>query len=405
MANTLITADMIAKEALMHFKNQLGFTSGANRQYDSQFAKKGAKVGNSIQIRQPQVFEAKDGKVAVIQNVTNKTLSLTLSNRKHVAFNFDSEELTLDIEQFSENYIKPAAIALANIVDSTGLELASESVYNAVGTPGTVPSDIDVYLEASQKLDEMACPVDDKRSALLSPRAQRGIVKGLSGLLSMGEVGEEQYRKGRMGYALGMDFAMAQNIDTHVVGAYTGTPLVDGASQSGSTLNIKGFGASITGCLKKGDIFTIAGVYALNPLTHKSTGSLKQFVVTADANSDGTGDMACSISPAINATATDPYRNVDALPADSAAITILGAASTSTPSNLVYHKDAFILGCADLELPRGVDMASRAVDKESGLSVRFVRQYDAGTDEWTSRLDIIFGWLVAHPEWAVRVQS
>jgi len=395
---------MIAKDALMHFKNQLGFTKGANRQYDKSFGKSGAKVGNSIKIRQPQVFEAKDGKVAVIQDATNRTISLVLSDRKHVAFNFDSEELTLSIEEFSKNYIKPASIALANKVDSTGLELA-QLIYNAVGTPATVPTDVDVYLEASQKLDEMACPSDDERSALLCPRAQRGIVKGLTGLLSMGETGEEQYRKGKMGHALGLEFSMAQNIDTHVVGAFTGTPLTDGASQIGATLNIKGFGLSITDCLKKGDVFTIAGVYSINPLTHKSTGSLKQFVVTADSASDGSGDMACPISPAIVYDQTDPFRNVSANMADGAAITIKGAASASTPTNLVYHKDAFILGCADLELPRGVDMASRAVDSESGLSIRFVRDYDAQTDEWTSRLDIIFGWLVAHPEWAVKVYS
>lgn len=401
MGNSLLNSSIIAKEGLMQFKNNLGFTAGVNRQYDDQFAKSGAKIGNTINIRVPQRFEAKSGAAVQLQSVINQTKPLVLDQREHVAFEFDTQELTLNIEKFSENYIQPAVLALANKVDVTGLKMASR-IANSVGTPGSTPTSTDIAGDALQKLQESACP-DGHRHMVVNPKAMNKIVAGSKSLFQSSEQIAEQYEKGVMGIAGGFKWRGVQNIMSHKVGPLGGAPKVNVAGQSGNSINTKGWTAAAANRLKKGDVVTFDDVYALNPLTYESTGELKQFVLTEDFDSDGGGNGAIKISPAIVLTGTT--RNVDAAPADNADVNVLGAAGTVTPLNLAYHKDAFVLGCADLYIPNNVEMASVARDKDSGLSVRFVRYYDGDNDRLISRFDILFGWMIAHEDWAVRVHG
>lgn len=403
MANTILTPSIIAKEALLEFKNQLGFTKGVNRQYDEQFANKGAKIGATINIRKPNRFDVSDGATLSNQDVIEEQTSLTLDTQKHVAFSFSSKELTLDIDSFKERYIKPASSALANKVDMDGLSVAAKNVFHSVGTPGTTPSALLTYLQAQQKLNEMGAPDDGDRTVIINPAASTSIVDGLKGLFQSSDQIAKQYEKGMMGMAAGAKWKMAQNIYTHTMGQRGGTPVVNGAGQTGSSLVTNGWTAAAASRVKAGDVFTIANVYAVNPITKQSTGSLQQFVVTADASSDGSGNATLSISPAI--VTSGPTKSVDAGPAAGAAMTFVGAVSTVTPQNLLFHKNAFVLGCADLELPGGVDMAARASDPESGLSVRFVRAYDVSTDKFISRLDVLYGWKVLRPEFACRIQG
>lgn len=401
MSNTLLSSSVIAKESLMQFKNALGFTSGANKQYSGEFAQKGAKIGSVINIRKPQRFTVADGASVVLQNVTNETIPLTLSSRKHVAFEFSTQELALSVDKFSESYITPAAIALANKVDVDGLQQA-QSIFNAVGTPGTTLSAIDSAIDAGVKLDNFGAPSGD-RTIILNAKNQAGVVKGSKGLFQSSEQIAEQYEKGVMGIAGGFKWRMGQNVYTNTVGPLGGTPVVSGASQTGASLVTSGWTASAASRLKKGDVFTIANVNAVNPLTYQTTGDLQQFVVTADVSSDGSGNATIPISPSI--VTSGATQNVDVGPANSAAITVLGAAGTVTPLNMAYHKNAFMFGSADLEMPKNTDMSAYARDEESGLSIRFVRYYDGNEDRLISRLDILYGWMIANPYWACRVQG
>lgn len=403
MANTILTPSMIAKEALMAFKNQLGFTKNINKQYSEEFAKKGAKIGSSVTIRKPPRFTVADGATLVNQDVTEESTSLSLDKQKHVAFKFSSVELTLSVDEFRKRYIDNAVIALANQVDSDGLLMAYQSTFNSVGTPGTVPSALLTYLQAQQKLNEMACPKGNKRSFHINPAASTSIVDNLKSLFQSSEQISKQYEEGYMGVAAGGKWMMSQNIYTHVTGQQGGTPLVNGGSQSGASLITDGWTASAANRLKKGDVFTIANVFAVNPVTKQSTGALQQFVVTADAASDGSGNLTASISPSI--VTSGALQTVSASPADNAAITVVGAGSVSSPQNILCHEDAFVMGCADLELPGGVDFAAVASDPESGLSMRIVRAYDISADSFPCRLDILYGHKAVRPEWACRIQG
>lgn len=412
MSNTLLNISMITKESLRVLKNQLGFSKGVNRQYDGQFAKSGAKIGSVLNIRKPVRYTVTNGAALSIQNVTDQSVALTVDQQKHVAFQFSSKELTLSIDEFSDRYIKPAVIALANKIDFDGLELAKTQVWNAVGTPGTQPSDqataLNLALSAGQKLDENACPVDDMRSIVLDPASQAAMVKGLAGLYNQQDAVGKQYEKGRMFDALGFKWKMDQNVHKHTTGAMGGSPAVAAtiSSQGATSVTFNGASNNVTGFLKAGDVISFANVYAVNPQNRQSTGSLMQFVVQEDVDTDGAGGGTIKFLPAIHSTG--PYQNVTALPQGGAAITLFGHASNYankvSPTNVAYHRDAFVLGMADLELPGGVDMADRAVDPDAGLSIRLVRAYDINNDTFPCRLDVLYGWKAVYPELACRIQ-
>jgi hypothetical protein len=326
-----------------------------------------------------------------------------MNKRKHVGFQFSSQELTLNIDEFSKRYITPAVTALANQIDVDGL-LLYKKVWNCVGAAGTLPATLAQLLSAGQKLDENGAPVDGMRSLVLNPASQASMVGALTTLYNPSEEISKQYKKGRMANAAGFEISMDQNVASHTVGALGGTPLVDGATQSGASILTKGWTSAASNRLKQGDVITFASVYAVNPQSKVSTGSLMQFVVTADFSSDGSGNGTIAISPAI--TLTGPYQNVDSLPADAAAIKTFDQVSSSggkvTPQNLAFHKDAFALVMADLEVPGGVDMASRATDPDAGLTIRLVRDYDVNNDVFPCRLDVLYGWEAIYPELACR---
>lgn len=391
---------MITKESLRILKNNLVFAKGVNRQYDDSFANKGAKIGSVINIRKPVRFTVTDGPALNLQDVTDQSIALTLDQQKHVGFQFSSKDMTLSMDEFAGRYLNPAIAALANKIDFDGLT-QYKNVYNLVGTPATTPATALVYLQAGQKMDEFAAPRDGNRYICVNPAAQATTVDGLKGLFQSGDKIASQYEMGTMGQSFGFTFKMDQNINSQTVGPLGGTPLVNGASQTGSTLATKGWTSAAASRLKKGDVFTVAGVNAVNPQTRVSTGSLQQFVVTADFSSDVSGNGSVSISPAL--TPSGAYQTVDASPADSAAITVVGNANTAYAQNVAFHKDAFVLGMADLDLPGGVEMAARASDPDSGISLRIVRAYDINSDNHPCRIDVLYGWQTVYPELACRI--
>jgi len=391
---------MITRESLRILKNELGFSKGVNRQYDDQFANSGGKIGQTINIRKPVRYTVSDGQALSLQNQTDQSVALTLDSQKHVDFQFSSKEMKLNVEEFSTRYLKPAICALSNKVDLDGLGLYKE-VYNSTGSAGTTPNTFAHLTDAGTKLSEFGTPIDDQRCIAFNPAASGSMADALKGLFQSQERIKEQYEKGLMGLAAGFRIKLDQNVRQHTVGAHGGTPVTNGASQTGASIITDGWTSGST-TLKKGDIFTIASVNSVNPQSRESTGNLQQFVVTADI-SDTTGDMTIAISPSI--TISGQYQTVDAAPGDGATITVIGTASTAYPQNLAYHKDAFVLGMADLPLPKGVDMAARAVDPDSGLSVRIVRDYDINNDTMPCRIDVLYGWKAVYPELACRIQG
>lgn len=412
MADNLITSSIITAETLRILHNESAFLGNINREYNDQFAKTGAKAGATVNVRRPVQFTVRSGATANFQDVNETPVPITIQPEFGIDWDFTDFDLTLSVDKFSERYLQPAGKRLATELD---MRIASlyKQVYNFSGTPGTTPTTALAALNAGVALDNNACPRDGNRTLALTPLSQAYMVDGLKGLFnSQQEVGK-QYRTGMMGTALGMDFQMSQNLPTHQAGPQGGTPLVNGANQgiinSGSTDNpyaattslvTNGWTAAAALRLRAGDVFTIAGVFSVNPENKQSTGLLQQFVVTADVSSDASGNLTAVISPAI--IAGGAYQNVTARPASGAAITVLtGAANTLNGQNVLFHKDAFTLVTVDMDLPRGMDMSERMVS--DGVSLRFVRGFDITNNKRLCRFDILAGYAALRPEWACRL--
>jgi hypothetical protein len=399
VANTLLTIDMITRKALEILENNLVITRNVNRQYDNSYAVEGAKIGTTLRIRLPDRALVTDGAALQVQDDNEQFTTLTVASQKHIGVNFTTAEMTMQLDDFAERVLKPRISQLAASIDAD-VANSFNSVYQSVGTPGTTPGTTAVLLAAQQKLNEAAA-VMSPRYVTVNPAANAALIEGMKGLFNPVSTISAQFKNGMFGEGiLGFnELNMSQSIKQFTTGSRSGSHTVTTtvSAQGTSTIAITGTG---TQTLKKGDVFTIANVYAVNPQTRESTGSLQQFVVTADVAASGGAYASVSISPAIY-TSSVALATVDSFPQSGAAITFLGGASTQYPQNLVYHRDAIAFATADLLMPQGVDMASRQV--HNGISMRVVRQYDINNDRMPCRIDVLYGYSVIRPQMAVRL--
>jgi len=400
MANSILTIDMITRKALEILENNLVITRNVNRQYDDSFAVEGAKIGSTLRIRLPDRALVTDGAALQVQDDNEQFTTLSVASQKHIGVNFTSAELTMQLDDFADRVLKPRISQLAASIDAD-VANAYKSIYQSVGTPGTTPSTSLVLLQAQQKLNESAA-VMQPRYATVNPAANAGLVEGMKGLFNPTDTVSRQFKNGMMGTGvLGFEEVnMSQSILNHTTGVTPVAPIVVSTmtAQGTSSLPISFTSGSPT--FKVGDVFTIANVYAVNPQTRQSTGSLQQFVVTEDLSISSTTTGTLKIAPAIY-TAGHALATVDSFPQASAGLTFLGGSATGYAQNLVYHKDAITFATADLLLPQGVDMASRAV--HNGISMRIVRQYDINNDRMPCRIDVLYGYGVIRPQMAARI--
>lgn len=392
-SNSVLTPSLISKETLVMLENNLVAAGKVNRQFENQFV----KIGSTLTVRKPNRFKVTSGPGLSIQDVVEPSVSITISNQKHVDFQFSNQELTLVIEEFSERYLKPAAAELANQLDYDVISNFT-SVFNEVGTPGTIPANFAALGAVGQRMDEGGVP-QDGRTLMLNPAAYWSLANGLTGLFVQSV--SEPALKGFLAKIANFEIYLDQNVQNQTVGAYAGTPVVNGAGQTGSSLITNGWTASISGLLNVGDVFTVAGVFAVNPKSRQSTGSLQNFVVTAAAASDGSGNSTLSIYPAI--VTSGAYQTVSNSPATGASITVKGTASTSYAQNLGFVKDAFGLVTVPLELPEGVDFKARQEYK--GISMAIIRAFDIQNYVFPCRIDILYGTTAYYPELAVRLTN
>ena len=401
MANSILTIDMITRKALEILENNLVITRNVNRQYDDSFAVSGAKIGSTLRIRLPDRALVTDGAALQVQDDAEQSTTLTVSTQKHIGVNFTTAELTLSLDDFAERVLKPRISQLASSIDAD-VANAYKAIFNTVGTPGTAPATALVLLQAQQKLNESAAGMAP-RYATVNPAANAGLVNGLSGFFNPTDTISKQFKNGMMGTGvLGFDeINMSQSIKVHTTGSRAGTILVNGAvsTQGQSTISIDGL-TGATDTVTVGDVFTIANVFAVNPQTRESTGSLQQFVVTAAQTGVSNALANMAISPPIY-TSTSALATVNSFPADNAAVTFVGTASTAYPQNMIYHKDAITFATADLVLPTGVDMAARA--NHNGISMRVVRAYDINNDRMPCRIDVLYGFSTIRPQMACRL--
>ena len=407
MANTLVTPSWVVYEVARYFVNSLRGVAQFNRSYSDEYVQAGAKVGDTVRVRLPQQYEATEGEALSLQNLYDRTVSIILNRRRHVGFAFSSSQATTDLDDIRGRYVQPAAETLANKYDQVSLADVYKSVWNAVGTLGTTPNAALTYLQARVKILDFAGP-DEGLKAVLDPLANATLASSTSTVFNPTTKIGQNWSKGQFAdEQLGIsEWYTDQNIPRFTSGATTtATPLINGASQTGSSIVSDGWGSGTT-ALVKGDIVTFAGVYAVNPLSKESTGRLQQFVLTADAT-DSTGAVTLSISPSI--VTSGALQTVTASPADNAVITYWSMtagqsqAATVSPQNLVFHPDAFASVMADLAMPNGGAKAGRVSSKQINIALRYVEQFNITTDQNLNRLDVLFGSAPIQERMACRV--
>jgi len=401
MANSLLTPTVIAREGLMQLENNLVLGANVHREYKREFV----KVGNSVTVRKPVRFTETDGATRSGQDVTEGSTTITISNRKHVSWQFTTQDLTLTIEEYSQRYVTPAAIVLANGVDSR-LAAHYKQFYHSAGTPGTTPNAFSMLGDTATKLDAGAVPDDGMRKLVLNPAARWSLANVFHNVFTP-RINEDTLRKGLLGQLAGFQVYGDQNIVAHTAGALVDDSLdVDGASQNQAysatddtgTLHVDQFSADTAGALKAGDVFTIADVYAVNPVSKVSTGALQQFTVISDVT-PASNEADVTIRPRI--ITSGAYQTVSTVPADDATITVLGVNSTSYPQNMGFYRNALALVMCPLELPRSSTFKAR-VD-HNGMSIRIVEDYDIDNDEEIIRLDVLEGSKAIYPELGARL--
>lgn len=399
MANSLLSPTVITREALRILHNESTFISNVNKQYNTRFARTGAKIGETLNIRKPNQFTVRRGRVAQVQDVNEETIPLTIQQPIGVDMKFDSRELTLTLDDFSERYIRPAVSRLTAALESDMLNYVLPRVPNAVVNSGGLA--LSDALNAKAILNNHLAPSSD-RYALMNTQQTVDVVNGTSTLFNnQTEIGR-QYREGYMGRAAGFDWFESTTAPRFFSGAGTGY-LVNGAGQVAADINKPGETMTLivdtgTGALVPGQVFTMAGVFEVNPETKDSNGKLRQFTVIS---ANATNATQLTISPAI--VPSGAKKNVTAAPADNAPLTMLTTASNNYDQGLFFHRDAFTLVTVDLEMPNGVDWKAR--ETMDGVSMRAVRDWDIINDEWVTRLDILPGYAVLEEEWAVKALS
>ncbi len=405
MANSILTPSIITKEALRILHAQSNFLTKINRQYDSRFAVNGAKIGTNLDVRLPNKFTVRTGSTYSAQDMVERKVSLPVATIKGVDCTITDTELTMSLNDFSEQFLKPAMTQLASDIEYNAMLSMYKSVPNAVGTVST-QIDYKKFQQAGQRLTENLAPSSD-RTFLLNPSSRVEFSDAVKGLFQSSSNIEDQYREGVVGRTGGFDVFENTMIPVHTTGTYGGTPLTNGATQGStgasnayvatSSIVTDGWTSGGTS-LKAGDIVTFAGCYDVHPETKVSTGVLKKFVIVSDV-SDTTGAITMTVSPGV--IAGGAYQNCSNRIADNSAITVLGTSATAYGQNLAFHKDAFTFVSADLDIPKGVDMAAR--ERFGNISMRFVRWFDGDAGEWKSRFDILHGMAALYPELACRL--
>lgn len=392
MANSPLTPTEVTREALRILHQKLNFVGSIDRQYDSRFANEGAKIGDTLKIREPNQYTVTTGKALTTQDTVETSISLQVQTQKHVGMNFSTAELTMSIDDFSKRIIDPAMSVLAANIEYDAMTMYQD-VYNSVWDSAGDLAYTDV-LDGRVLIQRGLAPTSD-RTANLNSQDMVDVIKDTKTLFNDQAQLSKQYKEGFMGRAAGFDFMENTMWPGHTTGSENGSYVVNTSTGiTSGTATITTTGGS--GTLSVGDVFTVAGVFSVHPETKVSTGELQQFVVTSAVS--GAGAWAVSPTPVTSGA----KQNITIVSAGAGkAVTVAGTASTAHRTSLIYQKEAFTFATADLLMPKGVDFARREV--LDGISLRLVRQYDINNDNLPCRVDVLYGYKTLRPQFAARL--
>jgi P22 coat protein - gene protein 5 len=408
--NTLLQPLEISDATLAILTNNLVWASTVDRRFENKLS---SGIGYTLTIRKPNRYVTTYGPALQIQGIDEPSVQVTVDTQAQVGFVFSIADLTMIVREFSARYLDPAGETLANAIDA---QVASNysSIWNLVGTPGTIPNSFASLALVAKRMDKLAVG-QTGRTLVLNPDAYWSVAAGVTTLYVQSVA--EPALKGFVANLANLKVYMNQNAPVHTNGAFSGSfnsstgmttgGNVNGAGQTGGELITNGWTASVSNLFNIGDTFTIGGVHSVNPQNRVSTGELANFVVTAQVSSDSGGNAIIPIAAPIvppNANPLDnAYQNVDSSPANESPISVFGAANTQYGQSVGYVKDTIGLITVPMELPENVDFKARSM--YGGISMSIVRQYDINQSTIPARIDCLLGTVCYYPETGVRLTN
>lgn len=425
-SNQLLTNQEITYESLDILTNRVCVIANFHRDLEKEFGKKGNKIGDTIYVRKPPRAVGRDGAAYNPEAMTDTEVPITINQQSGVDFEFGSAEKFESLDDLRKRYLEAYMAHLANKLDARAATMAMQNTANFVGTVGTTPGlsatdAFQIYSTAGQRLEEMGFPAEAEsgkkgnRNLIITAGGNTGWNTYTKQFFNPSDSLTKQWKTGQVNNALGYQWMPTQITPTQVIGALGGTPAVTGAGQTGTSVNINGLTHNVTGWGLVGDIVTFAGVYAVNPQTRQSTGSLQDFVLQANVNSDNSGAATLTIAPAI--VPSGQFQNVTNSPIDTALISVYhvaaagqsALAAANTQQGILWTPEAFAWVSFPGDVPEGVDMGATmmysAHDEEGEFPVelRFARVWDGYRDQWVNRFDVYYGMGPLYMEGAVRI--
>lgn len=417
MSNTLLSPKVYANTFLALLKNEVVLPKLVTTEFKNEFK----KVGNTVYAKRVPEFTVRDGAVAQVQDVVEGEIAVTIDKQKGVDVEFTSVEETLTVESLLKSKVmKSAAAQLAQQVDQD-LHALTNKFYNWVGTPGQLINSYADLTKGPQRLDEMGVPMDN-RIGLLNPADAWAMLGNLSGLTAQTKVATDALTQAKLPMLGNIDWYSTQNAASVTTGTRDGNALVDGANQNVTyasvkdgdwtqTLAIDNVGNAKT--VAAGEVFTIAGVYAINPRSKVAQSYLQQFTVITGGTSATTAtgdnqDLSITISPPM--ITSGAFQTVSAAPADNAAIQWMGDDSeantdaTTYGFGTIFRKEAISLVSAKLIMPFTGE-ADYSTDPDTGLTVRYWRSSDSTNDTHMHRFDILYGCKMVDPRKGTRLSG
>lgn len=368
MANSFISVKEIARQTLPRLLENLVFPNLVHKDYSSDFV---SGKGATIQVKKPVLLEAKEFKEAEgtkAQAVNEQSVDITLDNLATVDVEFGAIERVTNVDDLNRLFITPAAEALAQKINSDGLNLYKDIPY-VCGTAGTTPSSLADIAAVRKALNVNKVPTAN-RKAVWDPEADAKFTT-IDAIVHAEKSGSTAaLREGSIGTIFGLDNYMSQAVKTHTKGTLTGTAKPKAATKAGAT-TLTLTATSLTGTLEKGDILTVSG----------DTYVVKE-KATADSN-----EITAKIYPALKKDVTT-----------STAVSL----ADSHTANLAFNPSAFAFVSRPLVAPSGVESY---VTNYNGISLRVVKGYNMQYKKEMLSMDILYGYKTLYEELAVRVMG
>lgn len=403
---SFVFTDWAGTECLRLLVNMLEMAGHANFSFQSQF-KQSFAVGDTVRVKFPQEFIITDGFEYDPQAINRQNTTVTIDQPMQCAFEWDSIEEALRLErskkEISEQYFKPGMEQFASDYEMRFMDFCFYNTNNVVGTLAAIPTSWDVYAQADQRMTENAGWVGasgfDSRPIGVTPAMQRTLIANSLTQFNPSSEISQQYKSGSVGRAANFEWYKSMYCHPHTTGIWatvaTGVTVAT-SGQSGPTLNV----ACTTGdTFKRGDIVNVAAVNNVNPRTKRSTGTLKQFKIMADAVGVASA-AALSISPPIVGPGS-PYQNVDALPVAAGVLTLWPGTTMSNATaktgilGITFNgKLSFAMAGVELMMPQqggNVLLASQKKDPNTGLSISLISMFDGIQRRQINRLDSLIG--------------